>query len=134
VVTPEAAPKRKKGNGRGMRIAGAGLMGLGVAGLGAGVGGLVIGSINQQKVDDPAIYGAEFDQYDLKGRRGNLLAGIGFAVGGAALAVGITLFIIGTKRSKKAGAAAPEDSSARARTRALAIVPTGRGLAVAGRV
>jgi hypothetical protein len=133
VVTPEAAPKRKKGNGRGMRIAGAGLMGVGVAGIGVGVAGLVIGGINQQKVDDPAVYGVEFDQYDFKGRRGNLLAGVGFGVGGAALAVGITLFIIGTKRGKSSGTAAPEDSSASARTRAFAIVPTGRGLAVAGR-
>jgi len=133
VVTPESAPKRKKGNGRGMRIAGAGLMGLGVAGLGVGVAGLVIGGINQQKVDDPAVYGAEFDQYDLKGRQGNLLAGIGLGVGGAALAIGITLFVVGSIRGKKSAAAAPEDSSASTRKRALAIVPTGRGLAVAGR-
>ena len=135
VVAPEAAPKRKQGNGRGMRIAGAGLMGVGVAGLGVGGAGLVIGFINQQKVDDKAVYGVEYDQYDLKGRRGNLLAGIGFAVGGAALAVGVTLFVIGTKRGKKAGATTPEESTAstRKRARALAIVPTGRGLAVAGR-
>ena len=133
VATPDAAPKRKKGNGRGMRIAGAGLMGLGVAGLGVGVAGLVIGGINQSKVDDPAVYGTEYDEYDVKGKRGNLLAGVGLAVGGAALAVGVTLFVIGKKRGKRSGGAAPEDSSASARKRSLAVVPTGRGLAVAGR-
>jgi hypothetical protein len=132
VATPESAPKRKQGNGRGMKIAGAGLMGLGVAGLGVGVAGLAIGSINQQRVDDPAVYGTEYDEYDVKGQRGNLLAGVGLAVGGAALAVGVVLFVIGTKRSKKAGAT-PEDSTARTRARSLAIVPNGRGLAVTGR-
>jgi hypothetical protein len=133
VVSPEAAPKRKKGNGRGLRIAGAGLMGLGVAGVGLGVTGLVLGSIHQQNVDDPSVYGAEYDAFDIKGKRANLLAGVGFAVGGATLAVGLTLFIIGKKRGKSSGGAAPEDSTARANRRALAIVPTGRGLAVTGR-
>lgn len=132
VATPDAAPKRKKGNGRGMRIAGAGLMGLGVAGLGVGVAGLVIGAINQGKVEDQAVYGTEYDGYDVKGKRGNLLAGVGFAVGGAALAVGITLFVIGQKRGKRSGGAS-NDSSASARKRSLAIVPMGRGLAVTGR-
>jgi hypothetical protein len=133
VATPDAAPKRKKGNGRGMRIAGAGLMGLGVAGVGVGVAGLVIGGINQSKVEDQAVYGTEYDAYDVKGKRGNLLAGVGFAVGGAALAVGITLFIIGQKRGKRAGGASSDDSSASARKRSLALVPMGRGLAVTGR-
>lgn len=132
VATPEVAPKRKKGNGRGMRIAGAGLMGLGVAGVGVGVTGLVIGMINQSKVEDPSVYGVEYDAYDVKGKRGNLVAGVGFAVGGAALAVGITLFVIGKQRGKRSGDT-PEDSSASARKRSLALVPTGRGLAVTGR-
>jgi hypothetical protein len=132
VATPEAAPPRKPGNGRGMRIAGAGLMGLGVAGLGLGVAGLAIGGINQQRVEDPAVYNTEYDEYDLKGRRGNVLAGVGLAVGGAALAVGIVLFVVGTKRSKQARAT-PDESTSRTRARSLAIVPNGRGLAVTGR-
>lgn len=133
-VAPEVTPKRKKGNGRGLRIAGAGLMGLGVAGLGIGVAGLVIGRINQQRVDDPAVYGNEFDGYDTKGQRGNLLAGVGLAVGGVALAAGVTLFIIGRKRGKSSGDAVEDSSSsASARTPALALVPTGRGLALTGR-
>jgi hypothetical protein len=107
-------------------------MGLGVAGLGLGVAGLVIGRVNQQRVDDPAVYGTEFDQFDAKGRQGNLLAGIGLAVGGAALAVGVTLFVIGSKRGKKAGAGT-QASSASAHEPSLALVPTGRGLAVTGR-
>ncbi len=131
-VAPESAPARKKGNGRGLRIAGAGLMGVGVAGLGLGVTGLVIGRINQQRVDDPGVYGTEFDGFDAKGRRGNLLAGVGLAVGGVALAVGVTLFVIGRKRGKSSGGAA-EPASASAREPSLALVPTGRGFALTGR-
>jgi hypothetical protein len=132
VVTPESAPKRKKGNGRGLRIAGIGFMGLGVAGLGLGVAGLTIGLVNQRRVDDDSVYGEEFDEFDAKGRRGNLLAGVGLAVGGVALAVGVTLFVIGRKRGKKAGDS-PQEPSASIRERSLALVPTGRGLALTGR-
>lgn len=133
VAAPEAAPKRKKGDGRGLRIAGAGLMGLGVAGVGLGVTGLVLGTVHQRHVDDPSVYGVEFDTYDVKGKRANVLAIAGLAVGGVALATGVTLFIIGKKRGKSAGNAPADDSSARARVRSLAVVPSGRGLAVAGR-
>jgi hypothetical protein len=124
VVAPAAAPKRAKGNGRGLRLAGAGLMGLGAAGLGVGVAGLVIGNINQGRVDDPTVYGDEFDEFDEKGQRGNLIAGVGLAVGGVALAVGVTLFILGKRRAQQS----PADEQA-----SLAVVPTGRGLALTGR-
>lgn len=131
-LAPEAAPKRRpKGNGRGLRIAGVGFMGLGAAGLGLGVAGLAIGGINQNRVDDPAVYGSEFDEFDAKGRRGNVIAGVGLAVGGVALALGVTLFVIGKRRGSKAGSApAPSDSDDQA---SMAIVPTGRGLALTGR-
>lgn len=132
VVTPEAAPKRAPGNGRGLRIAGAGLMGLGVAGLGVGATGLILGSVHQNNVEDPSVYGDEYDEFDAKGQRANLVATVGLVAGGVTLAVGVTLFIIGKKRGNKAGAA-PQDSTARTRARALAVVPTGRGLAVTGR-
>lgn len=130
-VVPTAAPKRTKGNGRGLRIAGAGFIGLGAAGLGLGVAGMAIGRVNQKRVDDPAIYGTEFDAFDAKGRRGNVLAGVGLAVGGVGLALGVTMLIIGKRRAKNAGSApqeSPSDEEA-----SVAIVPTGRGLALTGR-
>lgn len=132
VAVPEAGPTKRPGNGRGLRIAGAGLMGLGVAGLGVGVAGLVIGGINQGKVDDPTVYGNAFDEFDAKGRRGNTIAVVGFVVGGVALAAGTALFIVGRKRGKKAGSA-PADSPPAAEDPSVALVPSGRGLALVGR-
>ncbi|MEM7153769.1 MAG: hypothetical protein AAF799_13055 [Myxococcota bacterium] len=127
---PPPAPEKAKGDGKGMRIAGIGFMALGVAGLGAGAAGLVIGQVNQNRVNDDAVYGAEFDDFDARGRRGNLIAGVGLAVGGTALVAGTVLFIIGKRRGKKAGEAdepAPSDDAS------VAVVPTGRGLALVGR-
>lgn len=136
VVVPEdPAPKRAKGDGRGLRLAGIGLMGVGVAGLGVGFAGLTIGRINQNRVDDPTVYGPEFDDFDSRGRRGNTIAGVGLAIGGVALAAGVTLFIIGKRRQ----AAGPvDDAEEQPPTDSeddpfLALVPTGRGLAVTGR-
>ncbi|MEX1367385.1 MAG: hypothetical protein AB1Z98_29935 [Nannocystaceae bacterium] len=119
----EPAPARKPGNGRGLRIAGLGLTGLGVAGLGVGVAGLVIGRINQNRVDDPTVYGSTFDDFDAKGRRGNVIAGVGLAVGGVAIAAGVTMFIIGRNRGERAGSS----------SESVALVPTGRGVALVGR-
>ncbi|MCA9650527.1 MAG: hypothetical protein H6712_17460 [Myxococcales bacterium] len=132
---PEPAPAKKKGNGRGMRVAGIGMIGLGLAGLGVGAAGLVVGRVNQKKVDDPTVYGTEFDEYDTKGRRGNLIAGVGLAVGGAALATGVTLLILGRRRGAKAGSAPSESSpsSDEPPPPPVAVVPTGRGLALVGR-
>ncbi len=135
LANPDPGPSRKKGNGRGMRLAGFGLTGLGVAGLGVGAAGLVIGRVNQSRVEDPAVYGTEFDDYDTRGRRGNLIAGVGLAVGGVALAAGVTLIILGKRRGAKAGDE-PSDDSLDAEPEddfSMAIVPTGRGLALTGR-
>jgi hypothetical protein len=133
VATPEAAPKKRPpGNGRGLRIAGAALMGVGVAGVGVGVTGLILGGIHQQSAEDPTVYGAEYDAVDAKGKRANLLATVGLVAGGVTLAVGVTLFVIGKVRGNKAGAG-PQDSTARTRARSLALVPAGRGVAVTGR-
>jgi hypothetical protein len=132
-VAPPAppAPVRTPGNGRGLRIAGAGFMGLGAAGLGLGVTGLILGNIHQQRAEDPAVYGAAYDEVDAKGQRANILAVVGLVVGGVSLAAGVTMFVIGKKRGSKAAAA--DDSTARARARSLAVVPAGRGLALTGR-
>jgi len=136
VATPGAAPK-PKGDGKIMRTAGVGLIGLGVAGAGVGVAGLVIGRINQSKVNESSVYGTEFDGYDTKGRRGNVIAGVGFAVGGVAIIAGATLFIIGRRRGKNAGnlpLEQPDDTDETSEEDlSLAIVPTRRGIALVGR-
>lgn len=129
---PAPAPTKKPGDGRGMRMAGLGLVGLGVAGLGVGVAGLAIGGINQGRVNDATVYGTEFDEYDAKGRRGNVIAGVGLAVGGVALATGITLFILGRKKGEKAGAS-PTEPVPTDDDPSIALVPTGRGVALVGR-
>lgn len=136
LANPEPAAGRKKGNGRGLRLAGFGFMGLGVAGLGAGIAGLTIGRINQNRVNDRTVYGTTFDEFDAKGRRGNVIAGVGLAIGGIALATGVTLFIIGNRRQEAAADAPIEDDEEFIDSEddpSLAIVPTGRGLAITGR-
>ncbi|MCA9709763.1 MAG: hypothetical protein KDK70_28245 [Myxococcales bacterium] len=134
LLAPQEPTKKPKGSGRGLRLAGYGLTALGVAGLGAGVAGLVIGRINQNRVDDRTVYGPAFDEFDAKGRRGNVIAGVGLAVGGVALAVGVTLVIIGHRRKAASPAGAGDDASPAAdEDPSLAIVPTGRGLALTGR-
>ncbi len=129
-VAPETAPDKQRGDGRVAQIAGLGLMGVGVVGVGVGIAGLGIGRVNQTRVDNPNVYGTEFDDYDAKGRRGNVLAGVGLALGGVALAAGATLFVIGSRKKSKRGAeeAPPEPDDAE-----FAIVPSGRGLAITGR-
>lgn len=126
---PPPAPEKAKGDGKGLRIAGIGFMALGVAGLGAGAAGLAIGQINQNRVNDDEVYGAEFDDFDARGRRGNLIAGVGLGVGGAALVAGVTLFIIGKRRGKKAG----ETDDSAPPPPPVAVVPNGRGLSLVGR-
>lgn len=133
LTTAPAAPP-PKGDGRGLRLAGIGLMGLGGAGLVTGFAGLIIGGINQNQVEDPAIYGSAFDEFDGKGRRGNVIAGVGLAIGGAALAAGVTLFIIGKRRQGSAPADDAEEQPTDSEDDPfLAIVPSGRGLAITGR-
>jgi len=92
---------RKKGGGNPMVIGGAVLTALGIAGLGVGVAGLVIGKINQNNVEDPTVYGAEYDDFEEKGKRGNMLAWVGLPAGAVLAAVGITLIAIGLKRGTK---------------------------------
>ncbi len=132
LVAPAAASSKQKGDGKVMRIAGLGLVGVGVAGLGLGFTGLIIGRVNQNRVNDPAVYGNEFDQFETKGKRGNVLAGVGFALGGVAIGAGVALYIIGKRRGDQADAAADDDVGP-ADDPSLAIIPTGRGLALTGR-
>ena len=60
-ASAEPNKERKKGNGKGMKIAGIGLASLGGALTVVGVAGLGIGAFNQSRADDPSVYGEEYD-------------------------------------------------------------------------
>lgn len=111
-----------------MIIAGAGLAGIGVAGLGLGAAGLGIGASAQSNVNDPTVYGQEFDEFDTKGKRGNLLAYVGFPIAAVGLGAGVALIVLGLKKKKAAGGTS-EDSFARS----IRVAPSGPGMVLTGR-
>jgi hypothetical protein len=140
--TDEAKKKKTKrppGNGKGLYIGGAVATALGAAFTVMGVAGLAIGAVNQRKAEDPTVYGEEYDLVEEKGRRGNVIAAAGLAVGGVLLVGGIVMVIIGKKRMNKAGGPEPEgqsERSARSRLRhnhMVRVAPTLNGLAISGR-
>ena len=125
--------KRPPGNGKGLFIGGAVATALGAAFTVMGVAGLGIGAANQRKAEDPTVYGEEYDLVEDKGRRGNVIAAAGFAVGGALLVGGIVMLVIGKKRMDKAPA---QEQSARTRLRhdrMVRVAPSLNGLAISGR-
>lgn len=141
ITAAQAAPveepveeDKRSGNGMGLIVAGAGLGVVGLAGLGLGVAGLGIGANAQSEVDDPRIYGREFDTWDAKGRRGNLFAYVGLPVAAVGLGAGIALIVLGLKKRKLAGAqeAEPVDEGD-GLAKHLRISPTTNGLVVSGR-
>lgn len=133
--------KRAPGTGKGLFIAGAATTAVGGAFAVMGVAGLGIGAASQNKAEDPAVYGEEYDLLEEKGKRGNVIAAVGFAIGGAALVGGIVMLVIGKKRMQKAGAGPQEatptqEASARSRSQRRAFVrvsPTLNGAAISGR-
>jgi len=147
VATEDEGKKKKKkkrapGNGKGLFIGGAVTTAVGGAFAVMGIAGLGIGAANQSKAEDPTVYGEEYDLVEEKGKRGNVLAGVGLAVGGALLVGGIVMLVIGKKRMKNAGAAPQEqtpgkqEASARSRSKRRAFVrlsPTLNGGAISGR-
>ncbi len=122
-VGPTDAPPKKKGNGKGMIVAGIGLASVGGALAVLGVAGLAIGAVNQSRADKDTVYGSEYDDVETRGKRGNLLAGVGLGVGGALVAGGLVLYFLGKKRKKNA---AEDDKVVR-------VTPTLGGMAVTGR-
>ena len=146
-VAPEDDGKKKKkkrapGNGKGLFIGGAVTAAVGGAFAVVGIAGLGIGAANQGKAEDPTVYGEEYDQVEVAGKRGNVMAAVGLAVGGALLAGGIVMIVIGKKRMKNAGAATQEEKaptqepSARSRLQRRAFVrvsPTLNGGTISGR-
>ena len=88
-----------------------------------GVAGLAIGAVNQSKADDPTIYGDAYDDVESKGKRGNVLAGVGLGIGAAAIAGGVVLFLLGKRRQKRAAEG----------DKVVMVSPTLSGLAITGR-
>jgi hypothetical protein len=108
IAAAAAAPPEQKKRGKAkpgtIMIAGgtaALVLGLGAAGLGAG--GLAIGAGAQQDVEDPLVYAAEHRAAEQRGRQGNLMAGVGFAIAGVGIVAGATLIVLGVKKRKAAG-------------------------------
>ncbi len=120
---PEDEEPKKRAGPKILIGVGAGLTALGVAGLGVGVAGLALGAVQQNKADDPTVYGAAYDEVERKGKVGNALAYAGLAAGAVLGAVGIALIVVGKKRAGR-----QREQAAR-----LRIVPTGTGLSIAGR-
>lgn len=123
-----AAPekkKRPKGDGKILKITGLGLASVGGALVVMGFAGLIIGAVNQGRAEDPSVYGEAYDDVESKGQRGNVLAGVGFAVGGAAAIAGVTMYLIGRNRAKKKKPA-NDDKMVR-------VAPTAGGLVLTGR-
>ena len=94
--------KRKPGNGKGFIIGGAAAAAAGGGLLIMGFSGLIAGAVHQSNAEDATVYGDEYDDVASKGRRANVIAGVGLALGGVAAGAGAALIIIGKRRQKKA--------------------------------
>jgi hypothetical protein len=124
-------PERGLKPGMGMIIGGSAAVAIGVAGLGAGVAGIAIGASAQSNVNDPTVYGKEFDEYEAKGKRGNILAFVGLPLAAVGIGAGAALLVLGLKKKRAAGE--PEEESV---VRSLRVAPAlGRygGLVMSGR-
>jgi hypothetical protein len=115
--------ERKPIKTKAMFISGAVLASIGGAVAAVGGVGLVIGAVNQNKAEDPTVYGTEYDAVEAKGKRGNVIAGVGLGVGGALLLGGAAMMIIAKVAEKKQGK----------KTSNVAITPALNGVAISGR-
>lgn len=129
----DAKTKRARGNGKLMKVSGIGVAGMGGALTVVGVVGLGIGGVNQRRADDPSVYGSAFDDVEAKGKRGNLIAALGFGIGGAAAIAGITLYVIGNNRQKKASAGGDKKEKSIEDEPIVRVAATPNGIAVSGR-
>ena len=94
-------PTIERDNGRALRIAGLAAGGAGVVGLGLGVVETVRGRSLQSGLTaacTPTCTYAQIKSIDDQGHRANTFAAIGYIGGGAALAAGITLYVLGANR------------------------------------
>lgn len=99
---PPVEEERKLAPGTGMIIGGtvAIVLGLGAGGMGAA--GLALGYSAQQDVEDPLVYADEHRAAEQRGKTGNVLAGVGFALAGVGVAAGAALLVLGMKKRKAA--------------------------------
>lgn len=122
LVAAQAPPPA---SGKGRITSGAVMLTLGVSGAAVAATGLILGRQAQSKVDDPAIYGNVWDDWDRKGRNANMVAYIGAGVAGLGLAVGIPLLVSGVRAKKRA---TQDDRAA-----SLRVLPSLNGLSLMGR-
>lgn len=122
---PKEKRQRKPIKTKPMFISGAVVASLGGGVLGVGAVGLIIGAVNQNKAEDPTVYGTAYDDVEAKGNRGNLIAGVGLGVGGALVLGGAAMMIIAKVAEKKQGKAPKEKN--------ISLSPTLRGVAISGR-
>lgn len=94
--------ERKAKPGRIKIVSGAALATLGGGLLVMGIVGLGVGAARQNDAEDPTIYGEEYDAIERRGKRANVIAGVGLAVGAVAMGAGVALILSGRKDAKKA--------------------------------
>ena len=110
---------------------GAAALVVGVGGLALGGAGLGIGASAQKDVEDPLVYAAEHAAAEARGRKGNIMAGVGLAIGGVGVLAGTVLVVLGVKK-RKASAGSGGDEEARTRVGPLWL-GQGGGLVVSGK-
>lgn len=130
-AAPDPSDERQRGKakpGTWWIAGGAALIVVGLGGAGLGSAGLSIGAAAQQEVEDPLVYAPEHQAAEARGKQGNVLAGVGFAIAGVGVVAGAALIVIGVKKRK---------ASMSAGSQALVPVPLwlsgGGGVGVAGR-
>ncbi|NVB37997.1 hypothetical protein G6O69_09150 [Pseudenhygromyxa sp. WMMC2535] len=134
LLPPEPPPSKSAKPGTGLIAGGSAALVVGIAGLGLGVSGLAIGAAAQRDVEDPLVYADEHHAAELRGRRGNIMAGVGLGLGGVGLAAGVALLVLGVKKRERAGLgpASEEDPAVEATLTPLWL-GGGAGLGVVGR-
>ncbi len=127
--------QRKPINGKALFASGVAVTAIGGGVLALGGVGLVLGAVRQNKAEDPGVYGSEYDEVAAKGKKANLMAGVGLGLGGALALGGVVMMIIG-KRAQKKNKQAPQEKAVAARlerTNAFRIAPALNGVAISGR-
>ena len=99
---PEKQARGPAKPGTGLIAAGSVSLVIGLGGAGLGAAGLLLGVQAQADVEDPLVYEPEHSEAEQRGQTANLLAGVGFAVAGVGVSVGIALLVVGVKKRKQA--------------------------------
>jgi hypothetical protein len=105
VAVTEDVPKKKKRRNRkadkAMFISGAALTAVAGGLVVMGAAGLVIGAVRQKQAERPDVLGQDYDAVAAQGDRGNMMAKVGFALGGVALAAGVTLMLVAKRKDRR---------------------------------